>query len=313
MTVRDLGAGFDSYREWATDPRPRVGLGLPFFDNRTNGGLAQDEIAMVQAFSSVGKTAVALNIVLANPTIPVLMFSMEMNWRMVAARVAAMDLRTSTAELEARMKAGDESANQVAGQLDGVYSKFRMFMCDDTPGISLRDATTAFEQATDALGTKPRLVIWDYMELIAGGGLSSKSEQVDKVATKLREWNRTNETRSVVLHQLSQGTGGFKAMSLSSGRYGGYQPMDYVVGAYAPRLDPDLSEDQYLAVKDEIWFQLLKNRAGPAHPVGVRYRLDALTQRITPWDSFMHFQASEPAVQQQVFVPPPFEPELEPF
>ena len=280
MTVQNLAQGYQSYREWATDPIPRIGFGMDWFDRPTGGGLARSEIAMIMAFSSVGKTTVALNIIRNNPHIPTLFFSLEMNWRMVAARLAAMELPSTTKSLESRLKDGDP-----VPELVKVQDKYRGFVCDDQPAISLKQATESFEDATRELGTAPRLVIFDYLELISGGGLMSKSEQVDKAAQKARDWARMHDCSVILLHQVGKGDGGHEALDLGSGRYGGFAPMDYVCGAYAPRLEKGITEQRYNQVREEIWFQLLKSRSGAADPVGKKYRLDPETMRISRWES----------------------------
>ena len=280
MTVQTLGQGFESYRSWATDPIPRIPFGMDWFDRPTGGGLARSEVAMMMAFSSVGKTTVALNIIRNNPHIPTLLFSLEMNWRMVAARIAAMELPSTTQSLETRMKAGDH-----VDELVRVQDKFRSFVCDDQPAITLKQADESFEQATREMGTPPRLVIFDYLELIGGGGLMGKSEQVDKASQKLRDWTRTHDCATIVLHQVGKGEGGDVPLDLGSGRYGGFAPMDYVCGAYAPRLANGINQTEFDRVREEIWFQLLKSRSGSSEPVGKKYRLDPSTMRISPWHS----------------------------
>jgi hypothetical protein len=277
MPVKNLAEGFADYRSWATDPVPRIGFGLPFFDTPTGGGIARSEIAMMMAFSSVGKTTVALNIIRNNPAIPVLFFSLEMNWRMVAARLAAMEMPSTTRELEQRLRHGEHV------EFQRVVDKYRGFVCDDTPAITLKDAEQSFREATQRLGTAPRLVIWDYLELIGGSGLMGKAEQVDKASQKLRDWTRKFDCASIVLHQVGKGDGGDEPLDLGAGRYGGHAPMDFVVGAYAPRLKKGIDGAEYARVKDELWFQLLKNRSGEENPVGQKYRLDRSTLRISPY------------------------------
>jgi replicative DNA helicase len=295
---------------------------MDWFDSPTGGGLARSEIAMFQAFSSVGKTTVGLNIIRNNPHIPTLMFSLEMNWRMVAARLAAMEMACSTQDIERVLKAGGD----VPG-LQAVADKFHDFVCDDTPSITLKAATVAFERATERCGTPPRLVLFDYLELVGGsGGLSGKSEQVDKISAKLRDWTREHDCSTIVLHQLSQGTGGWKPMAMHDGRYGGYQPMDFVAGAYAPRLNPDLPQSDFEQVKEDIFFQLLKQRNGAPDPVGKRYRLDAKTMRIGPHGQIRdyrplgeapqrleHQPSGMPTINPGRPEPMPIEDEEEPF
>lgn len=280
MTVQTLAQGFDSYRQWATDPVPRIGFGMDWFDRPTGGGLARSEVAMIMAFSSVGKTTIALNIIRNNPHIPTLFFSLEMNWRMVAARLAAMELPSTTKTLEHRLKNGDP-----VPELTMVQDKYRGFVCDDTPAITLKQASESFDDATREIGTAPRLVIFDYLELIGGGGLMGKSEQVDKASQKARDWARAHDCSVILLHQVGKGEGGHEPLDLGSGRYGGFAPMDYVCGAYAPRLEKGITDQRFQQVREEIWFQLLKNRSGGADPAGKKYRLDADTMRISKWDS----------------------------
>lgn len=281
-----LAASFDDYRAWARDPTPRVGMGLTFFDGRTNGGIGKSEIAMLMASSSVGKTAIGLNIVRANPLVPALFISLEMDARMLAARLAAMTTGKSTTYLEEELKRGVEPPEILT-----TINAYPYFVIDSTPGLAMKEMTKSVEMATDILGQKPRLVIIDYLELIGGTGLlSSKTEAVDKVAVQLRNFTRKHDLSTVVLHQVGKGDGGEGAepLSLESGRYGGHQPMDYVVGAYAPRLKRDINPDIYDRVKEEVWLQLLKNRSGSAHPKGVKHRLDPTSLYLgrygdTPW------------------------------
>lgn len=280
MAVRNLAEGFQDYEGWISDPRPRISFGIPFFDDATNGGIARSEIAMMMAFSSVGKTTLALNIIANNPDVPVLFFSLEMNWRMVAARLAAITSGMSTKEIENHYRAGSRP-----GVVQKTVDTYRKLVCDDTPAITLKDSKDSFRLATEKLGEPPRLVIWDYLELIGGSGLMGKSEQVDRASEKLRNWTREHDCASLVLHQVGKGDagGGSKPLDLGSGRYGGHAPMDFVLGAYAERLNADISPDRRRAVQDEVHLQLLKNRAGMAHPDGVRHRLDHLTMRLTDW------------------------------
>lgn len=233
---------------------------------------------MIQAFSSVGKTSLGLNVAFNNPDIPTLIFSIEMNWRMVVSRLAAMESGRGTAALEMDVKLGEKP-----DVLQTVADKFRYLVCDDTSNPSLKAMASSFDDATRRLGTEPRLVIIDYLELVGGTGLLTKSEAVDKLAQQLRFWTRDHDCSTIVLHQVGKGVGGHKAMSLGDGRYGGFAPMDYVVGAYAPRLDPDLEERQQAEVQDQIFLQLLKNRAGSASATGIMHRLDPVSMRLSEY------------------------------
>jgi replicative DNA helicase len=300
LNVRTLGEAFTDYSAWANDPRPRVGFGYPFFDLPSGGGIALSEIAMFMAFSSVGKTTFALNVIRNNQDVPTLFFSLEMNKRMVAARLAAMDVPTSTTRIESDYR---EAAGEHPDYIVSVVDRYPQLMFDDTPAIKLDQASESLEEATRVMrGVQPRLIIFDYLELIGGSGMLGKAEQVDKAAQKLRDWTRKHDVSTLLLHQVGKGDSqdaGAVPLNLDSGRYGGYAPMDYVIGGYAPRLKRDLSHYDFDAVKEQLWLQLLKNRGGPAHPQGVQHRLDPQTLRITEWGALRAFP---PYLRQEALV-----------
>ena len=299
--VRSLHDGFRDYHSWATDPTPRIPFGINFVDGKTNGGIGRSELALLMAFSSVGKTTIGLNIIRNNPGIPVLFMSLEMSWRMVAARIAAMECGITTKKIENDYRTGGGTPPYV----QPVVDKYRSLVCDDTPAITIKEAKESFHRATDMLGIPPRLVIWDYMELVGGAGMMGKAEQVDRAAEKLRNFSREMDCANLVLHQVGKGDagGGAEPLDLGSGRYGGHAPADYVLGAYAPRLEKGISQAQFRSVEDEIFIQLLKNRAGQAHPVGVRHRLDHQTMRLTDWNSLpdTSYYAQQVTIEEEEF------------
>lgn len=288
MTVRDLGEAFQDYAAWASDPRPRIGLGLPFFDSRTHGGLAKGEIAMVMAPSSVGKTSLILNTIRLNFDVPTLFFSLEMGGRMIAARLAAMEVPTTTSQVEFDYREGKHPE-----YIPPLVEKYRSLVIEDKPSIKLSYAHDAYDQAVEKLGQRnigpPRLVCWDYMGLLSSAGLLGGAERIEKIAIGLRDWTRERDCASIVLHQVGKGDSkdfGADPLSLESGKYGGHEPMDYVIGAFAPRLSRGISYAEFERVKDEVWLQLLKNRAGQAHPTPVKHRLDHRTLRLSDWHAF---------------------------
>lgn len=277
QTVAD---GIQSFVRWSQDPRPRIGLGLPFFDDRTRGGLAKAECMMVQAYSSVGKTWLALNCIANNPGVPTLFFSLEMSWRQVTSRLTAITTGIPTWDLESEL-----AAQRKPGQLYETQMRFPLLLGDDTSELSIKEMSAKIKAAGDKLGTPIRLVVIDYMELIGGAGMLGKAEQVDKAAQKVRVIAKDNDCSVIVLHQVgkSDGSGGYEPLSLDSGKYGGFAPMDAVVGAYVPRLDPKLSKEERERCKDDFLLQLLKNRNGQSHPDGVRHTLNPTTGKITPF------------------------------
>lgn len=279
--LRSLGAGFREYKEWAKDPRPRVGSGLSWLDGKMNGGLAKSEVMMLMAFSSVGKTAVALNFIRNNPQVPAVVFSLEMSWRMLAARLAAMHTETPTWELEKKIKEMGE--HDLIHEIELTRRDFPYLLCDDTPALTLKDMDASLTKAAEIIGQPPRLVVIDFLELIGGAGILSKSESVDRASQKVRDLVRKHDASGILLHQVGKGDSdnpGAEALDLASGRYGGHQPMDYVVGAWAPRLKRNIRSEEAVEVQDDLFLQLLKNRAGQAAPGSHLMQMDHRTLRL---------------------------------
>lgn len=304
MTLRDVRSGLADYQAWATDPRPRIGLGLDFFDKYTNGGLAKAECAMILAYSSVGKTSIALNMIANNPMVPTVFFSLEMSWRQVVARETGITSGIPTWELEQLLKAGEVPPSIIQ---TGINYPF--LLGDDASEMSIKDMKAGVMEASQKLGQQIRLVVIDYLELIGGAGMLGKAEQVDKAAQKIRALAKDCDTSVVVLHQVAKGdgSGGHEALSLDSGKFGGHHPMDYVIGAYAPRLDRKLTKQQQAEMEGEIYLQLLKNRNGKARPEGIRHYLDPMSGRLCEWgkqhQQALSVPAFQPTLQQQTPVP----------
>jgi replicative DNA helicase len=267
----------DEYSEWATSDQPRIPLGYPMVDGRTNGGVALGEVVFFVARPSVGKTAWALNVIAHNPKVPTLMFSIEMHARYIAARLAAISTRTPTRMIEDDMK-----VKGAAVAMSEVQRQFPNFYVCDWPSISVEKMSENLEKLEDT-GVKPRIVVVDYLELIQGYR-DSAVEAVDKVAVQLKGFAREHDVALIVLHQVSreQGGNGERPLGLRSGRYGGEQAADYFLAAYRPCLDPNLPADEYRLLQDQWYLQFLKNRAGgDIHPAGVMHYMDPTTMNIT--------------------------------
>lgn len=256
---------------------------------------------MLIAYSSVGKTTIALNTIRANKQVPTLFFSLEMSWRQVVSRLTAMEFNIGTQQIEAEVK-DSGGINRYAPHMVESYHRF---VCDDTPGISLKQARQSFERATEVLGEPPRLVVWDYLERLGGAGLLNKAEAIDRAAEKMADWHREHDCSGIVLHQVGKGSDsrGHKPLSIDDGRYGGHQAMDYVIGAYAPRLNPELNEWEVTQCEEELYLQLLKSRSGMSKPAGVKHRKHPVTMRIAADGDFMAFAGSPSPASQLAVLP----------
>lgn len=278
MSLQRVRDGLQEYEKDTLDPQARVSLGLPKVDQMLRGGLRKRQVAMVMAVSSVGKTTIGLQAVAANPTVPTVVFSIEMTWPQVTSRLTSMETGIPDWELEASIRNG-----QYPQAMVDTASRFPVLVGDDASEMSVKDMKAQVDRASQMVGPI-RLILIDYLELIGGAGMLGKSEQVDRTAVKVLSLAKDSGASIILLHQVgkSDGGGGFKQLSLESGRYGGHQPMHVVLGAFAPRLNPDLKPAERDAVKHDLYIQVLKNRlTGQTNFDGIKCHLDPNTGKIT--------------------------------
>lgn len=260
---------------WAQSDNPRVRLGYPMFDSRTNG-VAVGEMLMFLARSGTGKTAWACNVAVANRFTPQVFFSLEMDAGKVAQRMAAIYTDVPTASIEQ-----DITVHGDSGALEAFTRDFQKLAIIDRPGLSLKQMGDALGEITEAWGgLRPRLVIVDYLELIKAGIAADAGEGVDKVSRKAKDLAREWQVALVLLHQLKKGDGrnDWGPITRSDARYGGDTAADYTLGAYRPGMDPNSGEPM-----SAFYLQFLKTRAsGGLHPHGAYHHWNEDTLKITP-------------------------------
>lgn len=279
MTLfRPLAEVDTDLRTWASADHARIPFGFPFVDQLIEGGGAEGEVAFVLAKSGVGKTAIGCNIALHDHTVPTVFFSLEMQARFILKRMAAIYSQTPDRDIERNLRAGgDPTALQV------LVRDYPRLAIVDKPAMSLKDMGAALLEARDHWGVKPRRVIIDYLELVGGVTSLDGVGQVDKVSRKVKDLAREHDALVIVLHQLNMGGEAWKPVTLKDARYGGPTAADYVLAAYRPCLDPDLSHEAYKARQRDLRIQFLKTRGGPdIHHQGVQHDFDPETLKVEP-------------------------------
>jgi hypothetical protein len=101
--------------------------------------------------------------------------------------------------------------------------------------LALSDMERALAEVSDMWGTAPSLVVFDYLELLNGGG-----EDVPSKANTLKAWGRRHNLPLLVLHQTSRTAGADgRAMSISSGAFGGEQQATHIIGVRRRKFEID--------------------------------------------------------------------------
>jgi hypothetical protein len=91
--------------------------------------------------------------------------------------------------------------------------------------MTLSDMEKAMGETTNMLG-KPAVMVFDYLELLQGGG-----EDVPSKANTIKAFGKRHHVPLVVLHQSSRTAGADgRKMTISSGAYGGEQQASHIIG-----------------------------------------------------------------------------------
>ncbi|OES46309.1 replicative DNA helicase [Domibacillus iocasae] len=173
--------------------------------DRMTAGFQRNDLIIVAARPSVGKTAFALNIaqnVATNTDETVAIFSLEMGaeqlvMRMLCAEgnINAQSLRTGALTDEDWRK-----LTMAMGSLSnsGIY-------IDDTPGVRIGEIRSKCRRLKQEQGLG--MILIDYLQLIQGNGRSGENRQqeVSEISRSLKALARELEVPVIALSQLSRG------------------------------------------------------------------------------------------------------------
>ncbi|MED4403307.1 replicative DNA helicase [Metabacillus fastidiosus] len=172
--------------------------------DRMTAGFQRNDLIIVAARPSVGKTAFALNIaqnVATKTDENVAIFSLEMGadqlvMRMLCAEgnIDAQNLRTGnlTAEDWGKLTMAMGSLSNA-----GIY-------IDDTPGIRVGDIRAKCRRLKQDSGLG--MVLIDYLQLIQGNGRTdNRQQEVSEISRSLKELARELKVPVIALSQLSRG------------------------------------------------------------------------------------------------------------
>ncbi len=276
--LRALAEVKDELYKWATSDIVRVPLGYPFFDDRTMGGMAPGQVMILLARTGVGKTWFLINVAANNPTVPTVLFSLEMHGRYILERLSSCYTGTATTTIEKTMR-----EHGMCSAIEVTSSSLPLLVIEDEPDLGLGDMTEVLNDYESRLGARPRLVLIDYLELVRTWG-DNQMDSVQGMARALKVFARENDVALIVLHQVKRGdrNAGHRPLDLTDGKFGGEESADYVLGMYKPSLDPNVSQKMRDYMENDIRLQFLKTRTGGGiHPDGVQHHWNPATGKIT--------------------------------
>lgn len=196
---------YEKVVELAEEKRDVTGLSTGYRDlDKLTSGFQPDQLIILAARPSVGKTAFALNIaqnVATKSKVPVAIFSLEMG---------ALDLVFRMICAEGNIHA----SNMRTGQLtEDEWSSFTIatdtlkdaeIYIDDSAGIKvseIRAKCRRLKQENPELG----LVVIDYLQLIEGSGKENRQQEVSDISRQLKKLAKELKIPVIALSQLSRG------------------------------------------------------------------------------------------------------------
>jgi replicative DNA helicase len=183
-----------------------TGIPSGFVDlDKMTAGFQRNDLIIIAARPSVGKTAFALNIaqnvgVRARETVAI--FSLEMSAAQLVQRMVCAESNVDATRMRTGQLEGDdwEKLTMAIGALseDQIY-------IDDTPGITVADIRAKCRRLKkeNNLG----MILIDYLQLIQGRGKAGENRQqeVSEISRTLKQIARELEVPVIALSQLSRG------------------------------------------------------------------------------------------------------------
>lgn len=208
MTPLQVIQNFEGGLNAFLDPSRRIkgtSTGFTKLDEMT-GGLHAGELIILAARPSMGKTALALNIawhVATRNFLPVAIFSLEMSQESLLTRMLCSAARVDSQ----RFRAGylNESERQKLRAAANQMVEAPLYI-DDTAGANLMDMHAKLRRMTQQ-GTKPGLVIVDYLQLMSTRGRTeNRNQEVSQLSRGLKLLSKEMSCPFLVLSQLSRAT-----------------------------------------------------------------------------------------------------------
>ena len=243
-----------------------VPTGLKQLDKMLSG-LQEENLIILAARPSVGKSSLAINITQHAATTykrGVLLFSLEMGHasiadRMISAQGDIENWRITTGNLEPE---DFEKYSMAAGELAEAP-----IYIDDTPGISVLEMRTKARRLM--IDKEIDLIVVDYLQLVKGRHLDSRVQEVSEISQGLKNLARELSVPVLALSQLSRAVeqrGGEKRPQLSDLRDSGSieQDADIVMFLYRPD-----DED-----RDNLNLVIAKHRNGATGDIPMFFKAD---------------------------------------
>lgn len=208
IAIRDvLMEVFDKVETLYQNKGNTTGIPSGFVDlDKMTSGFQRNDLIIVAARPSVGKTAFALNIaqnvaVRANETVAI--FSLEMSAAQLVQRMICAEANLDANVMRNGEFKGDDDWSKLTMGI-AALSEAEIYI-DDTPGITVADIRAKCRRLKKEKGLG--MIVIDYLQLIQGRGKSGENRQqeVSEISRTLKQIARELDVPVIALSQLSRG------------------------------------------------------------------------------------------------------------
>ncbi|MFK3961169.1 replicative DNA helicase [Pseudalkalibacillus hwajinpoensis] len=271
ISIKDvLVTAYDNIEMLQNSTEDITGIPTGFSElDRMTAGFQRNDLIIVAARPSVGKTAFALNIaqnVATKTDENVAIFSLEMGAEQLVMRMLCAEGNIDAQRLRTGGLTGDDwqKLTMAMGSLSnaGIY-------IDDTPGIRVGDIRAKCRRLKQEKGLG--MILIDYMQLIRGNGSGeNRQQEVSEISRSLKGIARELEVPLISLSQLSRGVESRqdKRPMMSDIRESGSIEQDADIVAFLYRDDYYDKESEN---KNIIEIIIAKQRNGPVGTVELAF------------------------------------------
>ena len=205
ISIKDvLVEAYDNIEKLANRQGDITGIPTGFTElDRMTAGFQRNDLIIVAARPSVGKTAFALNIAqnVATKTDEVVaIFSLEMGAEQLVMRMLSSEGNINAQNLRTG-DLSDEDWKKLTMAM-GSLSNAQIYI-DDTPGIRIAEMRAKCRRLKQERGLG--MILIDYLQLIQGDGKAdNRQQEVAKISRSLKALARELEVPVIALSQLSR-------------------------------------------------------------------------------------------------------------
>ena len=205
--LKELQQRQEQFQKKGPDEQGITGVPTHFFDlDKLMNGLCPSNLMILAARPAMGKTALALNIaenVAFRSGCPVGIFSLEMTAEQLLHRMICSQAEVESDELRTGSINGIEYQRVVAA----VNSMMKGTMViDDQPGLKITDLRARARRMKESYNIQ--LLIVDYLQLIAGSGMSrnveNRQNEISEISRMMKTLARELNLPIICLSQLSR-------------------------------------------------------------------------------------------------------------